>query len=63
MNQYREKYERIMEQCAQNLQGAYGRFFYNSYMPADEETKDNLCEKFANAGIEDMLGFVMYIEG
>ena len=52
-----------MRYCAQNLQGFYGRFFYNSYMPADEEVKDSLCQKFADAGIEDVMGFVMYIEG
>ena len=63
MNQYREKYEGIMEYCAQNLQGFYGRFFYDRYMPADEEVKDSVCQKFADAGIENVMDFIMYIEG
>lgn len=52
-----------MEYCAQNLEDFYGRFFYDRYMPADEEVKDSICQKFADAGINDVPDFVKYIEG
>ena len=63
MNQYREKYESLMRECAASLQGMYGRLYYNQYLPLDDCDKDVVCEQLNEAGVNDMLDFVMYVEG
>ena len=57
----REDIENIMKEST-GLQGFYGRFYYNSYLPADEESKNEFCQAAIDAGVTDLLSFCIWME-
>ena len=50
-----------MKECL-SLQGSYGRL-YNAYIHASEEEQDSFCDAAIDAGVNDMLSFIMFVEG
>ena len=61
MNHDKEFYEEIMRQSC-SLQGFYGRFFYNTYLPASKEAQDEFISAMDAAGIESLFDYVMFME-
>ena len=58
----RESYEGLMETCAESLQGCYGRWYYDWYLQQSDEVKDELCNELEKNDVNDMLGFIMFME-
>ena len=57
----RDGIESIMKECL-SLQGSYGRL-YNAYIHASEEEQDSFCDAAIDAGVNDILSFIMFVEG
>ena len=61
-NLTREYYEGLFEECANSLQGFYGRWYYENYLYASEEDKDMFCSVLKEAGVVDMMDFIIFME-
>ena len=61
MEKDKEFYESIMrESCS--LQGMYGRFYHLEYMQWSEDYQDRFVEAMDEAGVKDLMDYIMFME-
>ena len=58
----RKAYEALFEECANNLQGFYGRWYYDYYLLLSDEEKDNICDTLKENHVETMMDFIIFME-